>query len=76
MNDYSYKKEWAAIDSLILVKGLPKTALKKVNVLYADARAKGLNDHAIKALLYRMKLESEVNDSNPDTAIKLLKKRD
>ncbi len=74
MKDNSYKKEWSGIDSLILEKGLPKSALKKVNALYTDVKNKGLKDQVIKALLYRMSLEEEVNDQDPNVQIALLQR--
>ena len=74
MKDNSYKKQWLTIDSLILEKGLPKTALKKVNLLYTDAKTKGLKDQVIKALLYKMSLQSQVNDEDPNIQITVLQK--
>ena len=74
MKDNSYKKQWLAIDSLILEKSLPKTALKKVNLLYTDAKTKGLKDQVIKALLYKMSLQSQVNDEDPNIQITALQK--
>ena len=74
MNDNTYKKEWAAIDSLILVKSLPKSALKKVNELYADANSKNLEGQSIKALLYKMSLEAMVNDNDGNAQLLLLEK--
>ncbi len=74
MKDNSYKKQWLAIDSLILEKSLPKTALKKVNLLYTDAKTKGQKDQVIKALLYKMSLQSQVNDEDPNLQITVLQK--
>ena len=74
MKDNTYKKQWLAIDSLILEKGLPKTALKKVNLLYTDAKTKDLKDQIIKALLYKMSLEAQVSEEYPNTQIALLQK--
>src|ERR1043166_5209369 len=59
-----YQRQWNEIDSLIVLKSLPKTALQKVNTVYADAKSKGIHDEVIKALLYRLSLESQT--TNPD----------
>ena len=66
-----YNNQWKEIDSLIVEKGLPKTALEKVNTLYADAKQKNIHDEIIRALLYRMSLEekTEDNDINKQTAL-------
>ncbi|QEC69671.1 alpha-2-macroglobulin [Panacibacter ginsenosidivorans] len=71
--DNAYIKQWQEIDTLILSKDLPKTALKKVKLLYADAKAKGIKDQLIKALLYRMSLENDINEENPNVNDALLK---
>jgi len=42
-----YTRQWTEIDSLIVLKGLPKTALEKVNILYADAKQKNIQDEMI-----------------------------
>jgi uncharacterized protein YfaS (alpha-2-macroglobulin family) len=68
-----YTKQWQEIDTLILDKGLPKTALKKVKLLYTAAKAKGIKDQLIKALIYRIGLENEISDENPNVNVALLK---
>ncbi|SFP59042.1 TonB-dependent outer membrane receptor, SusC/RagA subfamily, signature region [Parafilimonas terrae] len=69
----SYAKQWEEIDSLIVLKDLPKTALKKVNILYNDAKVKSLHDEIIKALLYRLSLENKTTDDDINNKVVLLK---
>ena len=57
-----YAKQWEEIDSLIVLKDLPKSALVKVNVIYADAKSKHLQDEVIKTLLYRSRTRRFRND--------------
>ncbi|MGN6213046.1 alpha-2-macroglobulin family protein [Parafilimonas sp.] len=68
-----YAKQWEGIDSLIVLKDLPKSALEKVNVLYNDAKIKGLHDEVIKALLYRLSLEDKTKDDDINNKVVLLK---
>jgi len=49
-NKNNYTKQWQEIDTLILSKDLPQSALKKVKLLYTDAKKRGLKDQVIKAL--------------------------
>src|SRR4051794_25490533 len=69
-----YTKQWEEIDSLIVLKDLPKSALEKVNILYADAKAKHLQDEVIKTLLYRLSLEKKVKDDDINTRFSMLTK--
>ncbi|MEP6845420.1 MAG: hypothetical protein ABI861_05430 [Panacibacter sp.] len=71
--DKSYTRQWQEIDTLILSKDLPKTALKKVKLLCADAKSRGIKDQIIKTLLYRISLENEINEEDPNTNDALLK---
>lgn len=67
-----YARQWEEIDSLIVLKNLPKTALEKVNALYADAKAKGLHDEVIKALLYRLSFEEKIKDKDINKQTEIL----
>ncbi len=49
---------WDKIDSLVSIKHLPKSALKEVKKLYAQAKAKGDEPTAIKALIYTIDLQA------------------
>ena len=53
-----YKHQWHEIDSLIIEKSLPRTALQKVDSIYNDAKTKNNREEIIKALLYRLNLEA------------------
>ena len=70
----NFNKQWQDIDSLIVVKNLPKTALEKVNVLYDEAKKKGLHDEVLKALLYQFSLRNKANDADINGQLSLLKK--
>lgn len=70
--DTSFAKEWKEINSLINDKGLPKSALDKVNIVYANAKTKGLQAQQIKALLYRFYLENNISEQNVNDYNKVL----
>ncbi|MFK7809162.1 MAG: MG2 domain-containing protein, partial [Saprospiraceae bacterium] len=67
-NDKEYAAEWKSIDSL-QQKGLPKSALEKVEALLVKTRADKNPAHTIKALLYRSKYESQLEESGSSKAI-------
>lgn len=69
----NYTKQWQEIDTLILSKDLPQSALKKVKLLYADAKKNAAKDEVIKALLYRISLENEISEEDPNVNDVLLK---
>ena len=70
--DSSYSAQWKEINTLINEKGLPKTALEKTNIIYADAKKKNLQTQQIKALLYRLYLERDISEKNINDNIKAL----
>ncbi len=70
--DTSYRKLWVEVDTLLIKKNLPKSALTKVNTIYKLASADGNNVQVIKALIYRLGLEERVFDNKPNNAIALL----
>ncbi|CAN5578739.1 alpha-2-macroglobulin family protein [soil metagenome] len=72
-NKNNYTKQWQEIDTLILSKDLPQSALKKVKLLYADAKKNAAKDQVIKALLYRISLENEISEEDPNVNDVLLK---
>ncbi len=63
----SYDRAWKKIDTLILEKGLTASAMTEVNKLYSRAKAENNTAQLIKALLYRMGLQSLKEE---DAAIK------
>lgn len=71
-NDYT--RQWQLIDSLIAEKNLPKTALKKVNELYALAVKTDNETQAIKALLYKISLSAQTDETDINNTIALIKK--
>lgn len=70
----NFTKEWIVIDTLVLAKKQPKTALEKVNKLYTLSKNSGQTTQVIKSLIYRISLEDAVFDNKPNNAISLLEK--
>lgn len=70
----SYQKQWDEIDSLIFKKNLTKTALTKVNAVYALAKKNEQDVVLIKCLLYRMYLQDRVTERNINANIAALQK--
>ncbi|MFI5148468.1 MAG: alpha-2-macroglobulin [Bacteroidia bacterium] len=68
----SYLQEWKKIDSLIN-KGLNKSALDLVISLYDKAKKETNAAQSVKALMYRMKLEAEMEEYSVEKAISFLK---
>ena len=64
-----FRKEWQTVDSLLQTSSQPKTALQKVNEIYAEAARKNIPDQKIKALLYRLHIEQTVQDNDINTQI-------
>jgi TonB-dependent SusC/RagA subfamily outer membrane receptor len=71
----AFKKKWAAIDSLIAVKDLPKTALQQVNQLYREAVSQKNEAEIIKALVYRNGLENRVQETPVNQTVADLEKQ-
>lgn len=67
--DTTFQKKWEAIDSLILKKDLPGTALSAVQAIYQEAKKNNLSAQSIKALLYKIYLQDQVEETDPNTAI-------
>jgi TonB-dependent SusC/RagA subfamily outer membrane receptor len=73
-----YDAAWQRIDSLIDQKGLPKSALEEVNSLYVAAKKEKNEAQAIRALIYRVELETSgqedavkknINELQEETAV-------
>jgi TonB-dependent SusC/RagA subfamily outer membrane receptor len=73
-SDSSYSRQWVDIDTTLFSKSLTRTALDKVNALYARAKKDDNQVQVIKTLLYRMYMEQLVNETNFNRDINLLKK--
>ncbi|MCW3087102.1 MAG: alpha-2-macroglobulin, partial [Sediminibacterium sp.] len=63
--DTAFRKEWIAIDTLIVKNDLTRTALEKVNALQLRARQNRLPGQVIKALIYRYTLEDRITTNDP-----------
>ncbi len=70
----TYAKEWQQIDSLILLKNLPKTALQQIKKVYANAKQKQQFDEQIKCLVYQFGLEKNVSENTISQQIQQLEK--
>ncbi|HNW97173.1 MAG TPA: alpha-2-macroglobulin family protein [Bacteroidales bacterium] len=69
---FNYTKAWAKIDSL-LAKGLSKSALEQVLVVYKNAKAENNAPQFVKAVMYKMKLDNNLNENSFDSSIANLK---
>ncbi len=58
-----YGKLWGKADSLEK-KGLTRTEIEVVEVIYGKAKAEGNTDNFIKAVIYKLKLESYISDDD------------
>lgn len=65
---FDYEKAWKEIDSLEQ-QGLPKSALKKTEVLLEAARHENQPAHFVKALIYKGKFESQLQEYGYSNAI-------
>ncbi|HHH50202.1 MAG TPA: hypothetical protein ENK52_04405, partial [Saprospiraceae bacterium] len=61
-NTGDYAAEWKSIDSLIN-KGLPKSALEKVNTLYQLATKDNNPSQIVKVLLFKSNLENQLEEN-------------
>ncbi len=67
-NDKDYAKAWKTIDSLER-EGLPQSALEKVETLLLRARKDDNPSQTVKALLYRSKYQSQLEETGSVKAI-------
>ncbi|MBK9012786.1 MAG: hypothetical protein IPM82_01125 [Saprospiraceae bacterium] len=70
--NHDYDKAWREIDSLEQ-QGLPKTALEKTEVLLGIARKENEHAQVVKALMYRGKYQSQLEEEGLAKAINRLK---
>ncbi|MBS1627703.1 MAG: alpha-2-macroglobulin [Bacteroidetes bacterium] len=71
--DINYTKQWNEIDTLIIKKDLPKTALEKVMKVYTLAQKQNNYSQQIKSLIYKLALEEKVSTNKPNNNITVLK---
>ena len=67
----NFQKEWKKVDSLNNA-GLPKSALEVVNNILADAKSAKDDPQYIKAVIYKLKLESDFREDFFNAAIRYL----
>ena len=72
----SFSKQWNEIDSLIVKKSLPKSALQKVNTLYEKAVQQKASAEIVKALIYKLSLEQQVEDKSVNNNLSFLQKEE
>lgn len=71
-NFYDYAKSWEKVDSLV-GKGLTKSALEEVMVIYKQAKTENNAPQFVKAIFYKMKLENTYEEDSYETSIANLK---
>ena len=69
-----YETKWKSIDSLFTKKGLVESALTEVNKVYAQARQEKNDVQIIRALLYRINMQSTIREDAIQAAIADLEK--
>lgn len=67
-NNYDYTTAWAKVDSL-MNKGLTKSALEEVIVIYKKAKEEQNTSQFVKAIFYKMKLENNYQEDSYDSSI-------
>ncbi len=70
----NYDASWKKIDSLINKSGLTQSALTEVNKIYTQAKNTGNQAQLIKALVYRMMLQTTREENSGEKNILLLEK--
>ena len=68
-SNFPYDREWKLIDSLMIKKNLPKSALIEVNKVYDAAKKDNQEAQWVKAIIYRDHLQ-ETDDQNIKDKIK------
>ena len=72
-HDINYEKQWAKVDSLT-ESGLPRSALKIIDEIYSLANSEKNNPQVVKAILYRIRLNSDFQENFPVHAIREIQK--
>jgi uncharacterized protein YfaS (alpha-2-macroglobulin family) len=67
-NYYDYEKTWKKIDSL-MGKGLTKSALEEVMIVYKQAKTENNATQFVKAIFYKMRLENNYQEDSYDSSI-------
>lgn len=65
----SFPKQWAAIDSLLWKKSLPKSARQQVEALYKKAAVQKNEAQLIKTLLYTLYIDQQITDKDVNQKI-------
>jgi hypothetical protein len=68
----NYDNLWKKVDSLNLKKGLTKSALEQVNNIYTLAKKEKQDAQAIKALLYKLSLESNIEEASDNKSFEAI----
>ena len=68
----SYLREWKKVDSL-LNKGLNKSALDIVLTIYSKAKSDQNAGQTVKAIMYKLRLEAQMEEYSVEKAISFLK---
>jgi hypothetical protein len=68
------QQNWKRIDSLLNTAGLPKSALKEVDLIYNAAKKEKNDVQLVKALIYKMTIADQLSDEGRYDNIKLIEK--
>ncbi|MBL7759270.1 MAG: hypothetical protein JNK08_01095 [Sediminibacterium sp.] len=74
VSDFSYTAKWTEIDTLIISRDLPRSALTEVNKLYDRAKREKQSAQAIKCLLYTLSLEEKTGAAEIGSQVQQLQK--
>ena len=67
-----FRQAWHTIDSLMVEKDLPASALAKVDSLYKAAKEQHRDDEMIKAVVYKLSIDSKITEHNINVTYRLL----
>lgn len=62
------KSSWEQVDSLLDKAGQPRSALEKINQIGKLAKKNHLDDQKVKVLLYRINIQSQIEDKDINAA--------
>jgi hypothetical protein len=71
---FDYRKSWKTVDSLVLKRGLTRSALTQTEKIYKQAMLDKNEPEQIKALIYRMALQRQTVENSDSSNIRQLEK--
>ncbi|HYF31425.1 MAG TPA: alpha-2-macroglobulin family protein, partial [Chitinophagaceae bacterium] len=70
----NYEREWKKVDSLYQLKGLTRSALAGADKIYAAAKQEKNEVQIVKALVYKVALQENIEENGLEKAIGILEK--